>query len=173
MVYTANWGIICHLPPFRGTRNNHWLLGHQVGIHFRKVLPHRVEKCLKTNVLSLGPRPFPSEKSLIYVMHTRYNVYGIRQKTSQKLTSHLDILYTKLTSTRKCSTSKIASYPLQTTRTSLSARQLSLWGFYGLRRVFTCSLGFEWYKVGWGKPVGLTPRHFSGASGRCENPKNL
>ena len=23
MVYTANWGIICHLPPFRGTRNNH------------------------------------------------------------------------------------------------------------------------------------------------------
>ena len=24
MVYTANWGIICHLPPFRGTRNNHW-----------------------------------------------------------------------------------------------------------------------------------------------------
>ncbi len=26
MVYTANWGIICHLPPFRGTRNNHWLI---------------------------------------------------------------------------------------------------------------------------------------------------
>ena len=24
MVYTANWGIICYLPPFRGTRNNHW-----------------------------------------------------------------------------------------------------------------------------------------------------
>ena len=24
MVYTANWGIICHLPPFTGTRNNHW-----------------------------------------------------------------------------------------------------------------------------------------------------
>ena len=24
MVYTADWGIICHLPPFRGTRNNHW-----------------------------------------------------------------------------------------------------------------------------------------------------
>ena len=23
MVYTANWGIICHLPPFRGTRNNY------------------------------------------------------------------------------------------------------------------------------------------------------
>ena len=27
MVYTANWGIICHLPPFRGTRNNHWING--------------------------------------------------------------------------------------------------------------------------------------------------
>ena len=27
MVYTANWGIICHLPPFRGTRNNHWISG--------------------------------------------------------------------------------------------------------------------------------------------------
>ena len=25
MVYTANWGIICYLPPFRGARNNHWL----------------------------------------------------------------------------------------------------------------------------------------------------
>ena len=24
MVYTANWGIICDLPPVRGTRNNHW-----------------------------------------------------------------------------------------------------------------------------------------------------
>ena len=24
VVYTANWGIICTLPPFRGTRNNHW-----------------------------------------------------------------------------------------------------------------------------------------------------
>ena len=24
MVCTASWGIICHLPPFRGTRNNHW-----------------------------------------------------------------------------------------------------------------------------------------------------
>ena len=24
MVYTANWVIICHLPPIRGTRNNHW-----------------------------------------------------------------------------------------------------------------------------------------------------
>ena len=24
MVYTANWGIICHLPPFTGTKNNHW-----------------------------------------------------------------------------------------------------------------------------------------------------
>ena len=23
-LYTANWGIICHLPPFRGPRNNHW-----------------------------------------------------------------------------------------------------------------------------------------------------
>ena len=23
VVYTANWGIICYLPPFRGTRNNH------------------------------------------------------------------------------------------------------------------------------------------------------
>ena len=23
VVYTANWGIICHLPPFMGTRNNH------------------------------------------------------------------------------------------------------------------------------------------------------
>ncbi len=27
MVYTANWGIICHLPLFRGTRNNHWFTG--------------------------------------------------------------------------------------------------------------------------------------------------
>ncbi len=26
MVYAANWGIICHLPPFRGTRNNHWYI---------------------------------------------------------------------------------------------------------------------------------------------------
>ncbi len=26
MVYTANWGIICHLPPFTGTRNNHSLV---------------------------------------------------------------------------------------------------------------------------------------------------
>ena len=26
MVYTANWGIICYLPPFRGTRNNHWII---------------------------------------------------------------------------------------------------------------------------------------------------
>ena len=24
LVYTANSGIICYLPPFRGTRNNHW-----------------------------------------------------------------------------------------------------------------------------------------------------
>ena len=24
MVYTANWGIICYLPPFKGTRNNQW-----------------------------------------------------------------------------------------------------------------------------------------------------
>ena len=24
MVYTANWGIICYLPPVKGTRNNHW-----------------------------------------------------------------------------------------------------------------------------------------------------
>ena len=30
MVYTANWGIICHLPPFRGTRNNHWLISRSV-----------------------------------------------------------------------------------------------------------------------------------------------
>ena len=22
-IFPANWGIICHLPPFRGTRNNH------------------------------------------------------------------------------------------------------------------------------------------------------
>ena len=25
--YTSNWGIICHLPPFTGTRNNHWANG--------------------------------------------------------------------------------------------------------------------------------------------------
>ena len=24
MVYTANWGIIFYLPPFTGTKNNHW-----------------------------------------------------------------------------------------------------------------------------------------------------
>ena len=24
MVYTANWVIICYLPPIKGTRNNHW-----------------------------------------------------------------------------------------------------------------------------------------------------
>ena len=23
-IFPANWGIICYLPPFRGTRNNHW-----------------------------------------------------------------------------------------------------------------------------------------------------
>ena len=25
MVYTSNWGILCHLPPFTGTRFNQWL----------------------------------------------------------------------------------------------------------------------------------------------------
>ena len=29
MVYTANWGIICDLPPVRGTRNNHWFIQSQ------------------------------------------------------------------------------------------------------------------------------------------------
>ena len=24
-IYTANWGIICYLPPFMGTKNNHWV----------------------------------------------------------------------------------------------------------------------------------------------------
>ena len=24
-IFPANWGIICYLPPFRGTRNNHWI----------------------------------------------------------------------------------------------------------------------------------------------------
>ena len=33
MVYTANWGIICHLPPFRATRNNHWPWGVLVLIY--------------------------------------------------------------------------------------------------------------------------------------------
>ena len=26
-LYIAFWGVICHLPPFRGTRNNHWFCG--------------------------------------------------------------------------------------------------------------------------------------------------
>ncbi len=26
MVYTANWGIICHLPPFKGTWKIHWYI---------------------------------------------------------------------------------------------------------------------------------------------------
>ncbi len=36
MVYTANWGIICHLPPFRGTRKIHWNEGAE-------------KKCIKIN----------------------------------------------------------------------------------------------------------------------------
>ena len=27
MVYTANWVIICYLPPIKGTRNSYWLNG--------------------------------------------------------------------------------------------------------------------------------------------------
>ena len=31
MIYTANWAIICHLPPVKGTRNNHWFYHFTVG----------------------------------------------------------------------------------------------------------------------------------------------
>ena len=35
MVYTANWGIIYHLPPIKGTRNNYWKKAFQLpNIHF-------------------------------------------------------------------------------------------------------------------------------------------
>ncbi len=27
LIVLAFWGVICYLPPFRGTRNNHWLAG--------------------------------------------------------------------------------------------------------------------------------------------------
>ncbi len=37
--YTANWGVICHLPPFRGTRNNHW---DGLASISKKKCPHQV-----------------------------------------------------------------------------------------------------------------------------------
>ena len=27
-LYIAFWGVICHLPPIKGTRNNHWISSH-------------------------------------------------------------------------------------------------------------------------------------------------
>ena len=41
MVYTANWWILCHLPPFTGTWNNHWSLPGNLRYFSRNILKLR------------------------------------------------------------------------------------------------------------------------------------
>ena len=47
MVYTANWGIICHLPPFRGTRNNHWRCFVNLAAEKCNKKTHRLHPCFR------------------------------------------------------------------------------------------------------------------------------
>ncbi len=53
MVYTANWGIICYLPPFTGTRNNHCL---QVQLTRCKSLIALVARGRKFNWVAEDPK---------------------------------------------------------------------------------------------------------------------
>ncbi len=62
-VYTANWEIICYLPPFRGTRNNHW----------NTIIQHFC--CTFGEVICLG---FLSRLSLPSKKKTRYFSIALR-----------------------------------------------------------------------------------------------
>lgn len=140
------------------------LLGHELGIQFRKVLPQRAGKCL-TRDFHLLDRAHSLLRNLwfTFVEDThRYAVYV--KKTSKKLSSRSDILYTNLTYLyKKMFHFKNCQLHLQTTRISLHVRQIHPWGIYGLWRVFTCAFG----GLNDGKLDGANiwdwrPHHFSG-----------
>ena len=54
MVYTANWGIICHLPPFTGTWKIHWLKPGREDLHGQSIGGGEVSLRLKMLVYQLG-----------------------------------------------------------------------------------------------------------------------
>ena len=138
------------------------LLARNLGSNFGKSCPKELENVSREN-FHLLDRAHSLLRNLwfTYIEDTLYT-----SKTSKKLSSRSDILYTNLTYLyKKLFHFKNCQLHLQTTRISLHVRQIHPWGIYGLWRVFTCAFG----GLNDGKLDGANiwdwrPHHFSGAN---------
>ncbi len=88
MVYTSNWGIICHLPRFRGTRNNHWLIVYSQNFStISKILIISWSCMLILNCrlyMSKAIKSYPGQKIRIKTFRSQINSKHFKLKPSQQ-----------------------------------------------------------------------------------------
>jgi len=90
VVYTANWGIICHLRPIKGTRNNHWLRSHP--LHETKEIMFQWKYCTR-HEFRIMMHFYYCRQHLIIFDHRRFETFEERhrndiiQTTQQRTTS--------------------------------------------------------------------------------------